>query len=434
MKSVKPNELFPHRVFFTEFDRYNSMNLWHNQKDEISNLIERRIKLLILTKGHIVIAASQLLESPFAHRLIIKNPELLTSGALISSMKVGNETTNDFLEEKRHEKKKSKINPYHTSLAKDVADIIDSSGTAVRWKITGMSDWFRDRLASDIDDPKSLLRVTLAHESVIVPKNLSNKIKKEDVLRRGTVESILKKYNDPKLENIFLAYTDFIYYLSGARTTNSEGILPQENLVDFSIGDLLEKKTKLTDIEVFFKVFIDTVKAKTSTIFPTDFLDAIDIKDAIELRHIAIEKSFIDKYNSIQLKTKQALNTNDPERLVLLLEELQQFETELFNEFSKNLDNELPTRIKEEKKRALGKVLHSMASLFIPGYSPDSYKDMIVSGLKIAGKNQAALSIENKVNQGLYACETMLEKSNLLEHQVLLDYVDELKKKYVSKL
>jgi len=434
MKSVEPNDLISHRVFFTEFDRYNTIYHWENSKSGIQRLLERKLKLLILTKGHVVVAASQLLESPFAHNLIIEHPSLLNSGALVSSMKYGHNSTLDFLLDKRNEQLKNKVNPYHTKLAKDVADSIDENGTVVRWSLEGNSGWFRDRLALDLEDPKSLIRITLNHENVILPKELSTTIKECEYLSRGKVESIVKKYNNPDLENIVIAYSDFIYYLSGARTVKSEGVLPQENLVDFSIGDLLGSKTKLSDSEIFFKIFIDTVKAKTSTIFPTDFLDSISIENAIELHQIAIEKNFIEKYNLIQIKTKEALQIHDPERLVLLMTELEQFESELFFEFSKTLDNELPTRIREKKQRATGKVLHSLASLIIPFYSPESYKELIVSGLTIIGKNEAAKSIDMKVNKGIFACESMLEKMSVFDRQILLDFVDEMKKKYTTKL
>ncbi len=434
MKSVEPNDLMPHRVFFTEFDRFNTMFHWDNQKDEINRILQRKIKLLILTKGHLVVAASQLLESPFAHNLIIRHPNLLKSGTLISSMKYGHNSTIDFLIDKREEQKKALSNPYHTSLAKDVAEKIDSIGTVVRWKIEGISNWFKDRLARDLEDSQSLLSVILNHQNVLIPNDISATIKQCDILSRGKVESIVKKYLNQDLQNIVLAYSDFIYYLSGARTTNSEGVLPQENLVDFSIGDLLGSKTKLSDSEIFFKIFIDMVKAKTSTIFPIDFLDAISIEDAIELRQIAISKNFIEKYNLIQTRTKDALRIIDPERLVLLMRELEQFESDLYFEFSKTLDKELPTRIREKKKRATGKVLHSIASLIIPFYSPESYKELIVSGLSLAGKESAARTVNKKINKGFWACESMLEKLSILDKQILLDFVDEMKKKYFTKM
>ncbi len=166
MRSVEPKDLIAHRVFFTEFDRYNTLHHWDNSRSGIKRLLDRKLKLLILTKGHVVVASSQLLESPFAHDLIMKQPALLSSGALVSSMKYGHDTTLDFLNDKRDEQLLDKKNPYHTKTALDVANAIDEVGTVVRWSLAGNSGWFKARLVSDLDDPQSLLRVTLMHQNV----------------------------------------------------------------------------------------------------------------------------------------------------------------------------------------------------------------------------------------------------------------------------
>ena len=100
MKSVTSEDLAPQRVFFTEFDRYGDPAKWTtgSERQAISRMLERKLKLLLLTKAHIIIAASQLLESPFAHDLLLKHPELLTTGAIISSIKLGHESSADFLQ------------------------------------------------------------------------------------------------------------------------------------------------------------------------------------------------------------------------------------------------------------------------------------------------------------------------------------------------
>jgi hypothetical protein len=283
-------------------------------------------------------------------------------------------------------------------------------------------------------DEQSLVRLTLRQQGIITPQGIADEIRKQSVLTRDTVDRVATSFHTDGLRDILVAYADFLYYLSGARTTRSEGVLPQENLVDFSLTDLIGRRTKLSESEVFFKIFIDTVKAKTSTIFPTDFLDSISIEDAIELRSIALSKQFTEKYNSIQLKTKEALDLKDPERLVLLMHELDEFETELSVEFSTALDKELPTRLREEKQRAAGTVVHSVASILIPFYAPDSARDILVSGLKLLGKREAAEAVDNKISQGVRACETALENMNIIDRQILLDFVDEMKNKYKSKM
>ncbi|MBK7106644.1 MAG: hypothetical protein IPH62_15325 [Ignavibacteriae bacterium] len=436
MKSVKPEELFKHRVFFTEFDRITHSDLFMNSDSKLIQIIqiERKLKLYILTKAHIVIATSQLLESPIAHEIIFNNPNLLKSETIIPSLRVEYKDASDFLVWKREEAASNKNNTYHFSQTEEIAKIIDTQGKAVRWALDDMSIWFKERLVGDLRNEKSLVRSSMREKGLLYDEHLTNELSLIEGLSRGKVIDVLKKTKNNEYIDFMSYYSDFIYYLSGARTTDSEGVLPQENLIDFSLSELLGRKTKLSDNEIFFKIFLDIVKAKTSTIFPIDFLDAISISDAIELRQIALSKNFIDKYNEIQLKTKKALLISDPEKLVLLLNELDEFEESLFIEFSQALDHELPTRLKEKKQRATGNILHSIASIFLPFYSPESYKDITISGLRLLGKEKAAKKVDEKIRQGMFACEKLLENTSILEKQIFLDFVDEMKKKYSSKM
>ncbi len=340
----------------------------------------------------------------------------------------------EFLERKREEYISKPNSPYHSSKAAEVANLIDTSGTSVRWSLSENSGWFRNRLADDLADDKSLIRLALRREGIIPLQSLIDNIRAEQGLSRNTVDRFAVATNNPRLRDTLKNYADFIYYLSGARTVKSEGVLPQENLIDFSLSELAGGKTRLSEHEIFFKLFLDTVKAKTSTVFPVDFLDSISIEDAIDLRNIAISHNFTDTYNSIQLKIKEGLNIRDSERLVLLLNELEAFESKLHEEFHFALNKELPTRLREEKQRAAGRVLQSVASIFIPGYNPDSYKELIVSSLQWMGRDSAAKIIDERISRGLQACEFALESMPLLERQILLDFVDQMKHKYQQKM
>ena len=103
--------------------------------------------------------------------------------------------------------------------------------------------------------------------------------------------------------------------------------------------------------------------------------------------------------------------------------EFEQFESELYSEFSEIFDKELPTRIREEKKRAVGNVLHSVASLLIPWYSPESYKEIIVSGLKLAEKKETEKTVNSKHRVFVTLNESFAENvhtmTTLRPHRVL---------------
>ena len=349
-------------------------------------------------------------------------------------MKLGHESTRQFLEIKRNEAVQDAQSPYNLAQAEDVAQLIDSNGVVVRWPLEAMSDWFRDRLVRDLIDQESLIRLVLEKKGLSFPNHFAEAISGESGLSRARVDDIVSESGDNRLSDFIGKYADFVYYLSGARATESEGVLPQENLIDVSFSDLVGSKVSLSEQEIFFKVFIDTVKAKTSTIFPSDFLDSISIEDALDLRSVASSDEFVRQYNVLQVRTKESIQIRDPDGFVLALQELEEFEIGLYKRFNVALDAELSSRLVESRQKSGLKVLQSLASIAIPGYGAGDYKDLLVSGLQWTGKYQAAERIDRKVAQGLNACEIALERLDLLESQALLDYLDQLKKKYTEKL
>jgi hypothetical protein len=433
MKSVTPEQLSAHRAFFTDFDKHGDPGRIsvtpHNTA--LATILERKLKLYLLTKAHVVIAGSQLLESPFAHDLLLNNPDLLKSGAIIPSIKIDHPSATDFLAVKRGEVIDRPKSPYHSTRALEVAILIDTAATSVRWPLSAMSDWFRSRLADDLANDQSLLRVALRREGIMPPPGIISEIRSQEGLSRGTVDRIVVEANIPRFRDVMKTYTDFVYYLSGARATNSEGVLPQENLVDFSLSELVGGKTNLSDYQVFFKIFIDIAKARTRTCFPDEFLDAISVADALELRSIALSKRFTATYNSIQERSKAALRLSDPDRFVLLLEELDEFETNLHVEFEAALCRELPARVLEKRQRSAGRVLQAVVSWVIPGAD---IMEIVVSTLDWMGFDQASNSVSLKIEQGCQALEESLQRMGLLRHQELLGFVDSMKRKYVDRL
>lgn len=73
MDQTKSDQLSPHRVYFTEFDHvtYSQVVWTPNDVEEIKRNLNRKLKLLTLTKGHVVIAASHLLKSELAREVIL---------------------------------------------------------------------------------------------------------------------------------------------------------------------------------------------------------------------------------------------------------------------------------------------------------------------------------------------------------------------------
>ncbi len=437
MNSVLPEDLHPNRVFFTEFDRVTySQVAWTD--DDVKKIYERlneKIKLLTITKGNIVIAASHLLESEIARDFVFANPKLIEKGIIVPSLRSEFYTCKEFLQRKREDSDIGEAEPYKCEEALKMAEIIDNAPVVVRWKLEDASDWFKLRMLKDLEDERSILRLSLKNESIKKIYSIKESIENEVHLSRGAIYRIGKNSKNKNIWHNLSDYGDFIYYLGGARTVKSEGVLPQENLLDYSLGDLAGWNTRLSDYEIFFKIFIDIVKAKTCTIFPSEVLSSFSINDVIDLHEIAIKEDFTDKYNMVQTLTKDAISIKDPEKLVLLLEEIESFESELYNNFEEEIKSEIISRQRESKKYLAREMLQSIASLVIPyeGHI-DTAKTIIINGLKLADRKDISDKIEIKIEKGFNAIEKVMEKVNISEKQILLDFVNNMKKKYVNKM
>ena len=437
MDQIKPERLSPNRVYFTEFDRVTYSQVAWTSEDvaEIKRTLTRKLKLLALTKGHVVIAASHLMESELAREVILPHPELFSERVVVPALRADFESFTSFLEAKRDSDSPGERKLYLGDEQRDLSQIIDTTALIVRWDPTETSNWFKKRLLTALRSKNSLVALHLQRKGLYIPDAMCNSFESEASLSRGAVYKATQLHGNLNFREIVNGYADFLYYLSGAKAVQSEGILPQENIVDFSLSDLEKKKTSLSETEVFFKVFIDTVKAATSTHFPTDLLDVLTIGDAVRLHRIASEEQFISKYNLIQEKTKEGLGLSDPERLVFLMNELLEFENDLHRQFTKAIDEELPISLRQMRNRNIADFIHSLASLIILPYGVMAgMHNVVMSGLRVIKKDRLKSQIENRIEGGLNSLERVIQSMLGGNQPVLLRFVEELKSRYVARL
>jgi hypothetical protein len=437
MNELHPGQLTTNRVYFTELDRITySQVAWTSQEvAEIKRALSRKLKLLALTKGHVVIAASHLLESELARELILPHPELFAERVIIPALRSDYTSCEAFLEAKKASDSPGEQQLYHGHEQHDMAQLVDSSAVVVRWNASQTSGWFKNRLLGDLKSDRSLVAARLKEKGLAVPANVMAELESASTLSRGLVYQATKRSNNLALQEIVGGYADFLYYLSGAKAVDSEGVLPQENLVDFRLSDLDSHGLRLSENEVFFKVFIDTVKAKTSSHFPADLLDALSIADAVSLHRLAMESRFVDKYNAIQQKTKEGLSITDPEKLVLLMEELLAFETDLHRNYADALDGEMPGRLRQMRTRTTADFLNAIASLVVLPYGAVvGVTDIIISGLRVLKGDALAARIQASVEDGLRFLEQLSVRVSRLNRPVLLDFVERMKARYALRM
>jgi len=431
-----PEQLNTNRVYFTEFDRVTFSNVGWSEDDikELVRGLERKIKLLSLTKGHVVIATSHLLESELARELILTYPSLISEQVIVPALRNDYCSCTALLEAKQHSDEKSERELYIGVEQQEMAQLIDESAMTVRWNPSETSGWFKKRFIADLCDTNSLLAVHLRNKGLTVPETFCREMEEIPSLSRGQIYKSTQIHGNLAFREIVNAYADFLYYLSGAKAVQSEGVLPQENIIDFSFTDLEQKIVSLSEHEIFFKIFMDTVKTATSTHFPIDFLDALSMDEAVELHQIANDEHFIRKYNLIQQHTKEGLTIVDPEHFVLLMDELIAYEQELHVTYLKAIEAELPNRLRQIRAKRTGNLIHALASLIIAPYGVISgVKDIVVSGLSYVGAGKLPTKINERFRSGVHALEWCIGEK--FENQpIMLRFVDELKKRYSEKM
>ncbi len=436
MESVKPEAILPSRAYFTEFDRVTfSQVAWTDADVEaIRRNVERKLKLLALLKGHVVIAASHLLESELAHEVLLPYPRLFSEKVIVPALRSDFSGFESFLDAKVAEGKEAE--KYSGSTSREMAQMLDSeTALSVRWQVDQTSEWFKKRLLSDLTEKGSLFNSWLRRANVDVPLDLISRISDSPRLSRQDVYLLAKNTGNKNLWEAVSEYADFLYYLSGARAVCSEGVLPQENLIDFTFSDMATGRTHLSELEVFFKIFVDLVKAITHTHVPVDLLDALSIDDILDLHHLAVDDRFVEKYNAIQVRTKEGLALSDPERLVFLMTELAEFEQSLHSEYQAALDLELPRYLRNLKAAKTQKVANATGKLLVPLWGNlDGAKEILVSGLDLIGRKKLNDAVGNRVRKGMNTFDRLLDRTQTEAKPILIEFVRQVQKRYADKV
>ena len=435
MKYIDPKDLNTPRAYFTEFDRITYSQVAWTEKDieEIKLNLERKVKLLGCIKGIVIIATSHLFESEIAQEFIKKNPIVLEEGIILPALISQYKDFSTFLLYKRERSKEKKAYLGHD---KDEINTLlsNSVNSVVKWDVQVTTNLFKQRLVQDLEEERSVLRFNLHNVPMPIILEVASRIRKLESPSRGEIYKIAKDSGNKILWRRLTDYADFVYYLSGARAVNSEGVLPQENLIDFSITDLARGKTKLSDYEIFYRIFINIIKEKTQKFFPIEILDTLTFNDIVELRKTFLHSGFIEKYNKLMEKTKQRIEITDTEQLILTVDELAQFETELHLIFTDTIIKEVYQMKKNNLKKRGSKVLTSVGSLLTFYGTIESIIQLAVNVLSLLGLEKQAHQTEKRIEQNINSLQKLIYRSSLDKKPLLTKFLAEISKKYSSKL
>lgn len=423
------------KTYFTEYDRvtYTQVNWDAADVDQIELDLERKVKLLALIKGVVVISTSHLYESDIARDFLRSNPILLKEGIIVPALISKYKDFSDFLTSKRQDSKENNL--YLGSDKDDVNSMLsDCVDSVFKWDVNQTVAWFKQRLLRDLKDERSVLRFNLANVPSDIIAKTASRIKDLEFPSRSEIYKIAHTSGNNILWTRLCDYTDFIYYLAGAHAVDSEGVLPQDNLIDFSITDLLGDKPRLSEYEIFYRIFIRIIENKTQKKFPIEILDLLTFKDIVSLRKSLYHGGFVIKYNQLLEKTKRRVEIADADQLVLSLDEICQFEEELFEIFTNTVVAEINQIKKINKEKAGLKVLTSVGSLLSFYGTAESVTQIAANTLSLIGYKEQINQVEEGIRRNMIKMEEFVDRSSMEKKPLLLKFLAEINKKYTSKL
>lgn len=135
--------------------------------------------------------------------------------------------------------------------------------------------------------------------------------------------------------------------MSGASVTNCESALPQENYIDYSLADISNHKTILSEIQIFWKIFLELAfETLLKDNIPIELLDSLNFEDIYYLRKPIEESSFRKRYDDLIQKSIQVVDKKNPDDILYDIEELLKIKEDVSSRFKDIFELEIPELLK----------------------------------------------------------------------------------------
>lgn len=436
MKSIKPTDFHGPRAYFTDFD-YEIVRFKQNKKS-YRREVERKLKIILLTKNTVVCAASHLTHE-FAYNLFKDNPILLNNEMIIPALREDKEHVTDYLNGKKIIK----------SLKEDMSAFYEENvNKVVRWELMDNSAWFKQNLIKELKNENSVIRRNLANLPKETLSSIIKEVERQRVLSR---EFIIKTISIlPKSERrILLNFTNLVYHMSGARVVNCESALPQENYIDYSLADISRRRIILSETQIFWKIFLELAfETMLKKNIPIELLDILTFEDIYYLRKPIEKSSFRKRYDDLIRKSVQAIEKNNPDDVLFDINELLKIKDNISEGFKEIFDIELPEMLKKKHIEHTKELVKSTLSIgiglvgFIPCVSTVAGLLSLLSSSPefFVNLNQTFKSRREIDNYDLYlknkerALHEIIEKSSFSNKSELLEVVNLLVRSISSKM
>lgn len=330
--------------------------------------VERRLKILLLTKNTVVCAASHLIHE-FSYNLFKDNSILLTEGMVLPALRRDIEHITDYLEERT---------PWKYPLAQDLGiksylkenmkDFYRAHvNKVVDWELMKNTAWFRTTLLKALKDEYSVIRRSLLSLSKGKLDSLLSEIERNEILTREIILEGISIW-PRKEQRTLLNFVNLIYHISGAKVVNCESALPQENYIDYSLTDFSKHRVALSDTQVFLKIFFELAfEILHKNVLPVELLDLLSFEDISYLRKPIEKSSFRRKYDEVIQRSVQIVRKSeiDPEGVVYDIEEPLEILEQISKAFEEIFKQELSGFLKRKHKETTKELQKSTLSLGI---------------------------------------------------------------------
>lgn len=449
IKRIKPNNFQGPRAYFTDFDF--KIVRFKNNKEIYRKEVERRLKIMLLTKNTIVCAASHLTHK-FAYNLFKDNPILLTKNMILPALRTDIGHITEYFDLKIPGKYSFTQNlGIDNDLRNNMKDFYkDHVNKVVDWNLEETTTLFRENLVRTLKNGNLVVKGNIKNLNKEKLYFFINEIDKKDILTREYILKIISKW-PLKEQKTILNFINLVYHLSGAKVVNCESALPQENYIDYSISDFSKHRMVLSDTQVFLKIFFElSFEILNRNTLPVELIDNLSFNDIYYLRIPLKNSLFQRKYDKMIRKSlkiikntkyvSDVLSYDIKEPLEILVDLVRTFEAVFKHESIEFMKRKQKEAIKDLRKSTL--LLGYNVLEFFPGFSYfTNLLNLSSTSREVFNNiNQVFKSKKEMSDYNLYLknkekiLHKMIQKYSISERSTFLDALDLITKTIFGKI
>jgi hypothetical protein len=342
-------ELIGPRSFFTDLDPRDST---YNQ-----NEVSLKLKLQLLTKQKIVIAASSLFTDIGCELFSSEQGfiDTLEQGIVVPALRNEFESPADFFQRYK----------YKNCSGGSKNFFIEHVTHSVPWDLKENSSLFKETFYDHLMDPHSLLRnKTMMTESMAKDflglLNIEIQRNQSDYkyLRREYIYSVAKQFGD-EINSYVSNYANLVYRISGSKVVNCDSHFPQSNLTNLGVSN--DDKI-VSDERIFWDIYVETIVSylNSAVQLTPERLNKLSVFDILKIRKSLVDIQFSSEYDNLIKSAKNEIDIHDPYKAILKQVELNAAARSLRTKFAERLFDELQmknTAVRENALWQIGNVL-----------------------------------------------------------------------------